>query len=228
MKKKAIVLLSAGLDSTANLYLAVRELDVVLNLTFDYGQKAADQEIESAKKISKTLKIEHQVIQLPWLKHLGHSALTQNSKSVPTGNKISIDDLKVSTRSAKSVWIPNRNGIFLNIAAGFAESLGASVIIPGFNEEEAATFPDNSYDFIRAMRKSLHYSTANHVDITCYTVSMSKNEIVKFGQDLMIPFTDTWPCYQNFDKWCGECESCLRAKRAFKANRVDVMGNFLK
>ncbi len=228
MKKKAILLLSAGLDSTVNLYLAKRNLDIILTLTFNYGQKAADQEIKFAKKISELNKIKNEVIDLLWFKKLGNSALTQESKAVPTGKKVSIENTKISIESAKSVWIPNRNGIFLNIAAGFAESLGADIIIPGFNAEEAATFPDNSYEFIRATRKSLALSTANHVDVQCCTVEMSKTEIVKAGLELMVPFGDIWPCYQNFEKWCGECESCLRAKRAFKLNHVDVLGNFLK
>ena len=228
MKNKAIVLLSSGLDSTVNLYIARQKLDVVMTLTFNYGQRAAEKEIDCAKKISEELKIKNQVIDLPWLKDLGNSSLTKESKAVPTGIKVSIDNVKKSLESAKSVWIPNRNGIFLNIAAGFAESLGANYIIPGFNAEEAATFPDNSYEFIRATRKSLALSTANHVDVQCYTVTMSKTEIVKVGHDMAVPFGLIWPCYQNREKWCGECESCLRAKRAFKQNRVDIWGHFLK
>ena len=227
MKKKAIVLLSAGLDSTVNLYLAVRELEIVKTLTFNYGQKAADKEIFFAKKISENFKIANEVIELPWLKNLGGSALTNDSKIMPTGSKVSIDSAKISLASAKSVWIPNRNGIFLNIAAGFAESAKVDIIIPGFNAEEAATFPDNSFDFIRATRKTFTFSTANSVDVQCYTIGMSKTEIVKAGHELMVPFADTWPCYQNFTKWCGQCESCVRAKRAFKINRVDILGNFL-
>ncbi len=228
MKKKAIVLLSAGLDSTVNLFLAARELDIVLTLTFNYGQKAADKEISCAKNISEKLKIKNLVIDLPWLKPLGNSSLTHDSKEIPTGKNIAIENIKTSTASAKSVWIPNRNGIFLNIAASFAESLNAEIIIPGFNAEEAVTFPDNSYDFIRSTRKSLFFSTANHVDVQCYTIKMSKIEIVKAGQELMLPFNQMWPCYQNLEKWCGECESCVRAKRAFKMNHVDIFGNFLK
>ena len=228
MKPKAIVLLSAGLDSTTNLFLAQRELDVVMTLTFDYGQKAAQKEIECAKNISEKCGVKNEVVCLPWLKGLGKSSLTSEQKEIPKGSQISIENAKVSLDTAKAVWVPNRNGIFLNIAAGFAESLGAQTIIPGFNAEEAATFPDNSYEFIRSLRKSFSFSTQNHVDVQCYTVGMSKTEIVKIGNDLMIPFKMIWPCYQNLNQWCGECESCVRAKRAFRLNRVDLLGNFLK
>ncbi len=102
------------------------------------------------------------------------------------------------------------------------------MIVPGFNREEAVTFPDNSLDFIRATRKAFAYSTASKVDVQCYTINMSKTEIVDLGRKLQVPFNNIWPCYFNYDKWCGECESCLRAKRAFQLTKVDVSQLFLK
>lgn len=228
MIEKAVVLLSAGLDSSVNFLAALREHEVVLALTFNYGQKAASQEIAKSKKLAKLNGIPHQVINLLWLKDLGTSGLTQTKGIIPTGRQVSIGNMKVSGQSAKAVWIPNRNGVFLNIAASFAESLKAKYIIPGFNAEEAATFPDNSFDFIRATRKSFSFSTANKVEIKCYTINMEKPDIAKLGMDLQLPFADIWPCYQNLKSWCGQCESCQRAKRAFKIARVDALGLFLK
>ena len=228
MKSKSVILLSAGLDSTVNLYAALKDTAVQLALTFDYGQRAAKKEIEYATKLTKMNNISHQVIEIPWLKNLGHSSLTKKDGQIPIGKSVALDNKKVSEKSAKTVWVPNRNGIFLNIAAAFAESLGASTIIPGFNAEEAATFPDNSFDFIRATRKALSYSTANQVDIKCYTINMSKVQIVELGKDLLVPFKSSWPCYFDFAKWCGDCESCQRAKRAFRLAHVDILGNFEK
>lgn len=228
MKSKSVVLLSAGLDSSVNLYAALKSSAVQLALTFNYGQRAARKEIECAKVLTKLNQIPHLVIDIPWLKNLGNSSLTQKDGRIPTGKKVSLDNKKISEKSAKTVWVPNRNGIFLNIAAGYAESLGAGTIIPGFNVEEAATFPDNSFDFIRATRKSLSYSTANQVDVQCYTINMTKLGIVELGKTLMVPFQHTWPCYVDHVKWCGECESCQRARRAFKAAHVDILGSFEK
>ncbi|MBC7419375.1 MAG: 7-cyano-7-deazaguanine synthase QueC [Bdellovibrio sp.] len=228
MKRKSVILLSAGLDSSVNLYAAMKDSSVQLALTFDYGQRAAKKEIEYAKRLTKLNNISHLVIDIPWLKNLGNSSLTKKDGLIPTGKNISLDDKKISEKSAKTVWVPNRNGIFLNIAAGFAESIGAGVIIPGFNAEEAVTFPDNSFDFIRATRKTLSFSTANQVDVQCYTINMSKVEIVELGKQLMVPFQNTWPCYFDHENWCGQCESCQRAKRAFKLAHVDMMGNFEK
>ena len=227
MISKAVVLLSAGLDSSVNFFAALRDYDVALALTFNYGQKAATKEIEKAKTLAKSKQIPHLVVDLPWLKHLGKSGLTHDDGIIPSGRQIAMDNLKTSEKSAKAVWIPNRNGVFLNIAASFAESLNAKYVIPGFNAEEASTFPDNSYDFIRATRKAFTFSTANQVEVKCFTINMTKPEIAQLGLDLQLPFKDIWPCYLNLDKWCGQCESCQRAKRAFKISRVDALGYFI-
>lgn len=228
MIQKAVVLLSAGLDSAVNFYAALREHEITAAITFDYGQKAAVKEIEKSKKLAASKQIPHHVIELPWLKNLGQSGLTSSKGEIPLGSQVAIDNPKASEKSAKAVWIPNRNGIFLNIAAAFAESAGAKFVIPGFNAEEAATFPDNSFDFIRATRKSFSFSTANQVEVVCYTINMAKPEIAQLGKDLLLPFEDIWPCYLSLEKWCGECESCQRAKRAFRIANVDALGYFLK
>lgn len=141
---------------------------------------------------------------------------------MPTAGEVAIDDLQTSQNTAKAVWVPNRNGIFLNIAAGFAEGLGAETVIPGFNVEEATTFPDNSFPYMKALDESFIFSTANHVKVYCYSVNMDKTEIVKDSIRLKVPFEKLWPCYQAFEKWCGECESCQRFQRAVKANGVKL------
>jgi 7-cyano-7-deazaguanine synthase len=228
MRKSSVVLLSAGLDSTVNFYAAMQETAVKLALTFDYGQRAAAKEIAAAKELAALNQVRHTVVELPWYKELGVSALTNESKQIPTGRKVGIDSEILSVNSAKAVWAPNRNGLFLNIAASYAESLKADLIVPGFNREEAATFPDNSLDFIRSVRKSLVFSTATAVDIQCYTIAMTKLDIVELGCKLRVPFEKTWPCYFAKQLWCGECESCQRAKRAYKLAKVDIHGMFEK
>jgi 7-cyano-7-deazaguanine synthase len=228
-KKKVVVLLSAGLDSTVNAFEAIKHNhEVVLALTFNYGQRAAKKEIECAKKLAEHLQVPHKILELPWFKDFNKSSLLVESETVPTGKNVSIDDLEQSTQTAKSVWVPNRNGIFLNIAAAFAEVLGADAVIPGFNAEEAATFPDNSKEFLEQATKALWFSTANHVTVGCYTAHLKKPDIVRLGQGLKVPWEMTWPCYFTGDKWCGECESCQRAKRAFQSANIDVQHLFAK
>lgn len=218
---KSVVLLSSGLDSTVNLFLAHKITNVKLVITFDYGQRSLLREVEHSQKICSSLELPHQIIQLPWMKELSQSSLTNKNLSLPVGDEVLIDDFATSEKTAKSVWVANRNGLFINIASAYAETLDAKWVIPGFNKEEATTFPDNSMEFVQAINKSLYYSTANHVGVHSYTMNMNKTEIVSVALNERIPFTLMWPCYQNDSKWCGLCESCQRMKRALIANRVE-------
>ena len=222
MKAKAVVLLSAGMDSTVNLFATVAEAQVVLALTFDYGQRAAAKEILCAERLCKKLQVRHSVVELPFIKGFGKSSLTDSSQSVPVGSEIAMDDLNTCLETAKSVWVPNRNGIFLNVAAGFAESLGADWIVPGFNREEAETFPDNSEAFLEATTRALSFSTANKIKIKCFTTDKDKTEIVQLGEKMKVDWKMMWPCYFSGDKWCGECESCQRSKRALVASGIRI------
>ena len=212
--QRSVVLLSSGLDSTVNLYEALERSEVVLTLTFDYGQRAAPRELERAAAISQKADIPNRAVSMPWFADFTKTALVNRESEVPTQNSVSIDDIKVSTASAKAVWVPNRNGIFLNVAAGFAEGLGADWIVPGFNREEAATFPDNSQAFLTAATASFAYSTSNHIEAICFTTEMNKTEIVQRGRALGAPFELMWPCYLAGEEPCGQCESCQRFKRA--------------
>lgn len=216
MKTKAIVLLSSGLDSTVNLYAAIKRHDVIMALTFDYGQKAVQKEIEHSKKICAELKIPHKVLQLPFFKDFTNTSLIKADAEIPTKNQVDISNEQISQHTASQVWVPNRNGIFLNIAAGFAEGLGAEFIIPGFNAEEAVTFPDNSKDFLNQTSVALTFSTQTKVKVHCYTIYMTKSEIVAFGKEIGVNFDNIWPCYFSNETHCGECESCLRYQRALK------------
>jgi 7-cyano-7-deazaguanine synthase len=225
--KKSVVLLSGGMDSTVNLYQAKQSSQVVLALTFDYGQKAGQKEIEATKKMTKDLGIAHRILSLEFIREFGGSSLTTAAMEIPSGKQVSIDDMSVSQKTARSVWVPNRNGIFLNVAAGFAESLRADWIIPGFNKEEATTFPDNSKEYLETATKSLSYSTHNQVQVKCFTTDLDKIAIVKLGQQLKVNWKNIWPCYKNLEKWCGQCESCQRSWRAFRDAGVDMTDLFM-
>ena len=227
-RSKAVVLLSSGLDSSVNFYEALLKFEVVLTLTFNYSQKAAAREIASAHKLSQKEGVKNQVIDLPWFSNFQQSSLINAQKSFPKQGEVQIDNHEQSLKTAKSVWVPNRNGIFLNVAAGFAENLGAGYVIPGFNKEEATTFPDNSVGFMKALDHSFDFSTANHVKVECFTKDLEKPEILKRALELQVPLQDLWPCYDNQEKWCGVCESCLRSKRAFQAHSLPLKNYFLE
>ena len=221
-KKAAVVLLSSGLDSTFNLVEAFQSLEVRLVLTFDYGQKAAVREIERARALvqrySQThTSLKHHIVKLPWFADFTRTSLIAQG-DVPSGADVGIDDMDLSRATAKRVWVPNRNGIFLSIAAGFAEGLDAQYVIPGFNREEAQTFPDNTGEFLTTLDYSWEYSTSNKVKTFCFSTNLDKTEIVALGLKSGVPFEMLWPCYLAGSKWCGRCESCQRYSRALKAN----------
>lgn len=206
---KGVAILSGGLDSTVSLAVAVRKMDVVLALTFDYGQRAARREREASARIARHYRIPHRVIGIPWLARLTRTALVNRKAAIPRN--------EMSTRSAKAVWVPNRNGCFIEIAAAHAESAGATRLVTGFNREEAATFPDNSKAYVGAVSRALSFSTANGVHVVSYTIDLDKKAIVRLGRKLRAPLEHIWPCYEGGRSWCGSCESCLRSLRAMNA-----------
>jgi 7-cyano-7-deazaguanine synthase len=211
-----LVLLSGGLDSTVNFLEALGDGGVKLALTFSYGQKAADKEIQRSRSLCQKHKVPHEVVELPFFKKFTSTSLLRDDKQIPRGSDVNIQSYEKSLITAEKVWVPNRNGIFLNIAAGFAEGLGLQEIVPGFNLEEATTFPDNSAEFQQALDHSFTFSTQNKVRVKCYTIKKNKTEILKRGLELGMQIEDLWPCYQAGEKWCGSCESCLRFQNALK------------
>ena len=209
---KSIVLLSGGLDSLVSLGLKRNELNVSLALTFDYGQKSAQQEIDASKKICEYYGIEHEVIKLDWLKNITQTSLVSADK-IPTG-----DALNDGNQSMKSVWVPNRNGLFLNIAGSYADSYGYDYVLIGANKEEAQTFSDNTQEFIDAINKEFEYSTQNAPKVVAPLINYIKNDIVMLALDSGIPLELTRSCYQGGVKHCGICESCVRLKNSLLAN----------
>ncbi|GAW94238.1 7-cyano-7-deazaguanine synthase QueC [Calderihabitans maritimus] len=208
----AVVLLSGGLDSAVSMAMALEEMKVKKALTFDYGQRAALREIESARALCRHYGVSHQVIELKWLAALGGSALVDRSRPVP---EVAPEDLEErADETAVQVWVPNRNGLFINIGACFAEALDCSLVVAGFNREEAQSFPDNSAAFVEAANRCLRFSTLNGVTVKSYTQDMSKREIVQMGRKLNLPFEYIWSCYYGGEKMCGRCESCQRLMRA--------------
>lgn len=220
--ERAVTLLSGGIDSYLSTALAREEQTIVLALTFDYGQRAVVQEIKSAKKMAATWRIRHQVIELPWLKNLGENALTHSGQLLPRFHSAEkLNDKKATERSAEAVWVPNRNGVFLNIAGSFAETLGAMWIITGFNREEAATFPDNTSDYVDRLNRALELSTLLYPPkVKSYVQEMDKKEMVAKIVALDLSFDHFWSCYEGKEKMCGTCESCARSLAAFQANNI--------
>lgn len=206
---KSIILLSGGLDSLVSLGLKKEELNIELALTFDYGQKSAQDEILASEKICKYYGIEHKVIKLDFLKDITNTSLVSD-KELPKG---------IQTDS-QSVWVPNRNGLFLNIAGCYADSFGYDFILLGANKEEAETFSDNTLEFVEKINAEFEYSTKVHPKIIAPLINYVKNDIVKLALLNNIPLELTMSCYKGGEKHCGVCESCTRLKKALEFNNA--------
>ena len=210
MTHKSIILLSGGLDSLVCLGLCKDEYNIELALTFDYGQKSVFEEIESAKKLCDYYNIEHKVIKLDWLKEITNTALVSD-KNLP-------DSIDNPEESAKAVWVPNRNGLFLNIAASYADSGNYTHIILGANKEEGATFPDNTREFADSVTAEFTYSTLAKPVVLVPLINYDKNDIVRLALSNSMPLELVQSCYNSGKKHCGKCESCIRLRNALIHN----------
>lgn len=213
---RSVILLSGGLDSAANLALCAEHDLPVLALTADYGQRAFEPELKAARALCEYYGVRHESLDLRWLGALGGSSLTSRKLDVPDVATGLLDDAATTRASAKAVWVPNRNGVLINAAAAYAERLGAQRVVVGFNIEEAATFPDNSAEYLGRASDALAFSTANQVVVHCYTTELNKREIVAELRRLAraFPIERVWSCYHEGPKPCGACESCRRLARA--------------
>jgi len=209
---KSLILLSGGLDSLVCLGVSKDEYNVELAITFDYGQKSVNKEIQASKEICQYYHINHRVIKLDWLKDITQNALVEND-TLPIG----IDNPE---QSVKAVWVPNRNGLFLNIAASFADSDNYTHIIIGANKEEAATFPDNTKEFIYCVNSEFEYSTFVKPKVVAPLINCTKNDIVRMALDRDIPLGMVQSCYDSTINHCGKCESCTRLKNALLYNKA--------
>ena len=213
MMTKSIILLSGGLDSLVSLGLTKDKLNVTLALTFDYGQESVKDEILASEKICDYYNVEHKVIKLDFLKEITNTSLVSGN-NLPTGENLQDFD------DSSAVWVPNRNGLFLNIAGAYADSYGFDNIIIGANSEEAKTFSDNTKEFIDAVNNEFAYSTNVHPKVVAPLLNYDKIDIVKQALINNIPLELTMSCYKGGDKHCGICESCVRLRHALEVNNA--------
>ena len=205
-RSNSIILLSGGLDSTVSATIAARRTKIIFALTFDYGQRAAEMEIKASRKICRALGIRHKIVALPFFRDLKGLRMCDRRKKKNPNEFKTIDQ----------VWIPNRNGLFINIAASYAEHYNASLIVAGFNREEASEFLDNSSRFIAAVNHSLMYSTRNRVKVISYIAEFSKPQIYRLGIKHHAPLKHIYSCYLGTKEMCGKCASCMRLLAAKK------------
>lgn len=203
----AVVLLSGGLDSTVALAKTLEQMPVALALTVDYGQRALAPELQASTAIARHYNVPHQVIELPWLAKCLPPALDlSQSQNLWGANQNPVTNTPLAI--TKSVWVPNRNGVLLNIAAAYAEALKASHIVFGANATEGETFPDNSVAFLDALNQSLSYSTLSQVQVLAPVATLTKAQMVTYAKQNNVPLHLIWSCYDAGPEPCGECPSC--------------------
>ncbi|AMD18114.1 7-cyano-7-deazaguanine synthase [Methanobrevibacter sp. YE315] len=212
--KKAISVFSGGLDCTVATSIFHNKYEIHA-ITFNYGQKSFKRELKASKEICNKMNWKHEVIDLPWLAKISNSSLTTD-EDIPELNVEDLDNLEKSKESASSVWVPARNTVFTSIALSYAESIGAEIIIVGWNGEEGTTFPDNSKEFLEKFNELIDAGSPDNIKIEAPAIDLNKEEIVKLGIEFDSPMELSYSCYKGTDKQCGVCESCMRRKRAFE------------
>lgn len=222
--KKAISVLSGGLDCTVATSVFAKDYEIHA-ITFNYGQKSFKRELEAAEKICNKMNWSHEVIDLPWLSKISTSSLN-TTEDIPEVSFDDLDDLEKSSETASSVWVPARNMVFTSIATSYAEALGAEIIIVGWDAEEAATFPDNSKEFLNTFNELIDVGSPDKIKIEAPAIDLNKEEIVKLGVEVDAPMQLSYSCYKGGNKHCGVCESCMRRKRAFKNTGVKDLSEY--
>jgi 7-cyano-7-deazaguanine synthase len=217
-KKRAIILLSGGLDSAVTLYAAMAEGFVPHCLIFDYGQRHK-REIEASKRICREAGCEFKLVKisLPWK----GSALLDRNSPLP---KVSGDE---GAKNIPATYVPARNIIFLSFALSFAEAVGARQIFIGAHSQDYSGYPDCRPEFFQAfdqvaLRGTKSGVQGHRISIRRPLVKMDKTRIILLGKKLGVPFELTWSCYKGGARPCGKCDSCyFRARGFLKAGLSD-------
>ena len=208
-EKRAVCLISGGMDSFVSAAIAKKEGYKIFCLTVNYNQKAR-KEIEASKKIAKFLKCERHLIlnfDFSWVK----SALTKRKIKIPEKTK----------KGIPPTYVPARNTILLSISLAYAETIDAEIIFTGVNSVDYSGYPDCRPIFIKNFQKLVDVATKKTVEggkikIEAPLLYLSKSEIVTKGIELGLDFSITWSCYRNTKKPCGKCDSCRLREIGFR------------
>ncbi len=215
--KKAVVLLSGGMDSATTLYWAKKKGYEAHCLIFEYGQRHK-RELESAKALAKSSRCKYTIlkISLPWK----GSALLNKKQALPKNRNLA----RIS-KEIPPTYVPARNTIFLSFALSCAEALGADAIFIGANARDYSGYPDCRPEFFKSFETLIRKGTkvgieGKRIKISAPLLYKTKDEIIRLGTGLGVPFELTWSCYRGEKKPCFVCDSCRLREMGFKKARI--------
>jgi 7-cyano-7-deazaguanine synthase len=216
---KALVVLSGGLDSTTALALAAKEHDDVYAVSFYYGQRHK-AELEQAVHIADYYSVSHAIKNV----ELGSGGvLMDNDAAMP---HMTYDELAQS-EGPSPTYVPYRNGTFLSLSASYLlsalEEGKDGIVYAGMHAEDAHNwaYPDCTPEFIGAMQNAIYVGTYHRVRLVCPFTYMTKEQIVRKGYELEVPFELTHSCYEGMRPACGKCPTCIGRKMAFRMAGVE-------
>jgi 7-cyano-7-deazaguanine synthase len=211
-QSKTVLIYSGGIDSTVLLYDLLNSGHDVQALSVNYGQRHI-KELDCAKSLCNQLNVEHHVADLTALNPLlSGSSLTSPHVQVPEGH--------YEDESMKATVVPNRNMILLSIATGWAMSTGASSVSYAAHSGDRAIYPDCREEFADAMNSVMEIAGWDKVSLNRPFSSLNKADIVKLGDELGVPFEQTWSCYKGGQVHCGVCGTCVERREAFQLTGV--------
>ena len=215
--RKAVVLLSGGMDSCVSTAIA-RERHGAGNIALlhaSYGQRTEQRARRAFEEIADFCGVRDKlVVQLDHFRAIGGSALTDKSISVPE-NELGAPGPHGS--AIPVTYVPFRNAHFLSVAVSWAEAIGAGAVYIGAVAEDSSGYPDCRPEYYRVFQELIRVGTRpeTHIEIVTPVITMKKSEIIRRGLELGAPLHLTWSCYQDEDAACGLCDSCLLRLRAF-------------
>jgi 7-cyano-7-deazaguanine synthase len=215
--RKAVVLLSGGMDSCVSAAIARERhgADKIALLHAGYGQLTQDREHRAFTEIADFYGMRQRlVVQLDHFRAIGGSALTDKRIAVPENQ---LDATAAHGSGIPVTYVPFRNAHFLSVAVSWAEAIGAGAIYIGAVEEDSSGYPDCRPEYYRAFQNVIREGTRpeTQIEIVTPVITLKKSEIIRRGVDLGAPLHLTWSCYQSEDAACGACDSCLLRLKAF-------------